>query len=92
MNFEINPVLGKTPKFMDLRLSTFNTVDKLNSVFTPLTRAEGLTDHSDWLVSRHCILYVTEGRVSEVQTYREYIKNSEFETRNVFEQDKIQMT
>ena len=85
MNFTSNPVLGETPKFMDLRLSTVNTADKLNSVFAPVTRAEGLTDHSDWLASRHCIAEATEGRVIEVQAYNDYIKNSEFETRNVFE-------
>ena len=77
---------------MDLGLLPAHTTDKLKSVIGPATISGGLTDHSDWLVSRHCILYVTEGRVSEVQTYSEYIKNSEFETRNVFEQDKIQMT
>ena len=49
MNFASNPILGKTINFMDLRLSTVNTADKLNSVFTPNTRVEGLMDHSDWL-------------------------------------------
>ena len=33
INFASNPVLGKTPKFVDLRLSTVNIVDKLNPVF-----------------------------------------------------------
>ena len=35
--------------------------------------------------TRHRIAEVTEGRVSELQAYSEYIKNSEFETRNIFE-------
>ena len=91
MNFVSNPILGKTPKFVDLRLLTINTADKLNSVFVPVTRAEGLTDHSDWLVSRNRIAEVTDGRVSEVQAHIEYIKNSEYETRNVFELENIQM-
>ena len=34
-NFASNPVLDKTPRFVDLRLSTINTADKLNSLFAP---------------------------------------------------------
>ena len=92
VNFAGNPVLKKISKFVDLRLSTFNTVDKLNSVFVPVTRALGLTDHSYWLASRHSIVEVTERRVSEVQAYSEYVKSSEFETRNFFERENIQIT
>ena len=85
MNFVSDPILGETPKFMDFWLSTVNTADKLNSVFAPVTREEGLTDHSDWLLYRHSIAEVTEVILSEVQEYSDYIKNSEFETRNVSE-------
>ena len=92
MNFASNPVLGKTPKFVDLRLSTVNTEDKLNSVFSPVTKVEVLNDHSDWLASRHLIAVITADRVSEVKAYRNYIKNSELETRNFFEQRNIQLT
>ena len=76
MNSTSNPVLGKTRKLVDLRLSTINIEDKLNSVFTPVTRAEGLTDHSNWLASMHRIMQATEGRVSEVQAYSDYIKKN----------------
>ena len=59
MNFASNPILGQifgqTPKFVDLWLSTVNTAEKLNSIFVPVTRAEGLTDHSNWLMSKYCI-------------------------------------
>ena len=82
MNFASNSVLRKTPKFVGLRLSPANTANKLNSVFAPATRAEGLMDSSKWLASRHGISEVAEGRVSEVQVYSDYIKNSEFETMN----------
>ena len=92
MNFLSNPFLDKNPKFVDLRLSTINTADKINSVFAPVTRAEGLTDHSDWIVSRHRIAEVTSDIVIEAKSYRYYIKNSEFETRNVFERENIQLT
>ena len=63
MNFVSNPFLSETPKFVDLRLLTINTADKLNYVFAPVTRAEGLMDHSNWLAYRHCIVEVTKGRV-----------------------------
>ena len=66
MNFASNTVLGETQKFVDLRLSTVNTADKLNSIFAPVAKAEGFTDHSDWIASRHRIEEVTEVRVSEV--------------------------
>ena len=55
INFVSNPVLGETPKFVDLRLSTVKAEDKLNSVFAPATRAEGLMDHYNWIVYRHRI-------------------------------------
>ena len=75
MNFASNPVLGETPKFMDLPISAVNTANKLNSVSAPVTRAEGLTDHSNWLASSHGIAEVTEVIVSGVQSYSDYIKN-----------------
>ena len=92
MNFASNPVLGKTPKSVDLRLLTVNTTDKLNSVFNPFTRAEVLTDQSDWLASRHLIVEGTADIVREAKLYRNYIKKSGFETRNVFERGNIQLT
>ena len=76
MNFASNMVLGKNPKFVNLRLSIVNTADKLNFVFSPVTRAEVFTDHSNWLVSRHSIVEVTADRVNEAKGYRNYIKNS----------------
>ena len=74
MNFASNFVLGKTPKFVDLGLLPANTADKTNSVFAPDTRYGGLTDSFNWLASGHGIAVVTEGRVSEIQEYSNYIK------------------
>ena len=68
-------------------LSPSHTADKLKYIFAPATRAGGLTDNSDRLTSRHCIAEVTVGRVSEAKAYSDYIKNSEFETINVFERE-----
>ena len=73
MDFASDTVLGETPKFVDLRLPTIKIADKLNSIFAPVTRAEGLMDQSDWLASRHLITKVIEGKVSEVQAYSDYI-------------------
>ena len=92
MSFASNYFLVETPKFVDLRLSPAHTTDKLKPVIGPATRAGGLKDNSNWIASRHFIAEVTGGRVSEVQVYRDYIKNSEFETINVFERENIQMT
>ena len=87
MNFASNFVLSKNTTFVDLGLSPAHTSDKLNSAFAPSTRDGGLKDNYDWLAYRYGIAEVTEGRVSEVQTYSDYIKNSEFETMNIFERE-----
>ena len=92
MNFGSNSVSGKTPKFVDLGLSPPHTTDKLKSVIGPATISVGLADKSDWLVSRHRIAEVTGEIVSKVQAYRDYIKKSEFETRNVCERENIKLT
>ena len=84
MNFASNPVLGETPKFMDLGLSIANTTDKLKSVIGHANRSGVLTDNSDWLTSSCYIAEVMEGIVSEVKAYSNFIKNSEFETRTFF--------
>ena len=59
MNFASNSIFGETPKFVDLGLSPAHTMDTLKTVIYPAARAEGWMDHSDWLVSRHCIAEVT---------------------------------
>ena len=69
MNFTSNFVLHKTPKFVDLGLLPANTADKINSVFTSAIRAEGLTESSNWPMSRHGIVEVAEGIMSEVKAY-----------------------
>ena len=92
MNFASNSVLSETPKFLDFGLSPAHTMEKLKSVIGPATRAGGLTNNFDWLEYQHCIAEVTEGRVREIQAYSDYIKKSEFENRNIFERENIQMT
>ena len=84
MNFASNSVFVENPKLMDLGLLPAHTADKLKSIFAPDTKSGGLTDHTDWLASRHRIEEITADRVSEAKAYSDYIKNSEFETMNVF--------
>ena len=74
INFASNPVLGEAPKFVDLRLLTVNTAEKLNSVFTPITRAEGLMGNSNWLAARHGIAEVTADRVIKAKAYINYVE------------------
>ena len=85
MNFTCDSILGETTKFVDLGLLPAHTTDKLKSIIGPATRNGGLTDHSNWLTSRHHIAELTKGRVIEVQVYIDYIKKIEVETRNSFE-------
>ena len=92
VNFASNSVFGKNPKFVDLGLSAAHTADKLNSTFVPATRVGGLTDNSDGLTYSHGIEKVTVDRVSEAKSYSDYIKNSEFETMNVFERENNSRT
>ena len=84
-NFASNPVPGKSPKFVDLRLSTAYIADKLKFVIGLTTRAGELTDNSGGLSSSHGIAEVTAERVSEEKAYSDYIKNYKFETMKVFE-------
>ena len=74
IKFVSNTVLGETPKFMDLQLLTVNTAEKLNSVFTPITRAEGLMGNSNWLAARHGIAEVTADRVIKAKAYINYVE------------------
>ena len=69
VNSVSNSVFRKTPKFVDLRLSTTHTADKLKSVFAPAAIAGGLTDKSYILTSMHSIAEVTADRLSEAKVY-----------------------
>ena len=88
MNFASNSVFGETLKSVDLRLLPAHTADKLKYIFALATRPGGLTDKSDGLTSRHRIAEVAADRVSKAKAYNDNIKNSEFETMNVFEREK----
>ena len=67
MNFAINYVFGKTPKFVDLGVLPSHKADKLKSIIAPATRSGGLTDNFDGLASSHGIMKVKADRVSEAK-------------------------
>ena len=46
-------------------------------------------DQSEWIAYRHRIAESTVEIVREAKVYSECIKNSEFETMNVFERENI---
>ena len=84
-------VLGESPKFIDFGLSPFNAMGKPNPVFSPSTRAESLKGtgggslNDDWIASSHGF-----ERARNTKAYSNHIKNSELETRNIFERENIQ--
>ena len=92
MNFASNSVIGKSSNFKDLGLSPDHTTDKLKSIIGPATRVEGLTDSIHWIAYRHNIEDVTVEIVRHTKAYSDYIKNSEFETTKVFEQEDTSVT
>ena len=87
MYFASNAVFGDNPKLVDLGVSPAHIADKLKSIFVHATRAGWLTDNYNGFTSNHGISKVTADRASEAKAYSDYIKNSEFETMNVFERE-----
>ena len=81
-------VLRESPKFISLGHPTVETADIRNIDFTNSTRAKSLnrlrrdTDRDDRLGYTHDF-----ETMSETTAYRNHIKNSELETREVFEQE-----
>ena len=82
----VNSIISDSPIFMNLGLLTFNATGKPIIAFVPYTRAKSLNGmqrgnfKSDWLASGHDF-----ERVSKTTAYSKHIKNSELETREVFE-------
>ena len=92
MDFCSNSVVSGSPNYMDFRLLTANTMEKIKSVIGPTTRVERLTNGSDWLTSRHGIEEFMVERVREGKLHSRYIIENEFETMEVFERECISVT
>ena len=86
-----NYVISKSPKFINLGLPFFDATGNPNITFAPSTRAKSLNgtgrenSKDNWLASSHGF-----ERVSKTTAYSNHIKNSELETREVFERENIQ--
>ena len=84
-------VLSEIQKFIHFGLLSFNEMDKPNIAFSLYIRAKTLNGterdnfKADWLASRRDF-----ETVSETTAYSNHIKNSELETKKVFEQENIQ--
>ena len=82
-----NFIISESPKIINLGLSTFDATGKPNTAFAPYTRAKYLSGtrrekiKADWLTSRQNF-----ERANKTTAYCNHIKNSEIETREVFEQ------
>ena len=83
-----NSVLSEIPRFITLGHPTVETVDIRNLDFVTATRAKNLnglwrgTERGDRLGKTHDF-----ENMSETTVYRNHIKNSEIETREVFERE-----
>ena len=83
-----NSVLSKSPKFKILGLPTADATDICNLDFSPSTRAKSLSGAQKDNFSTFRLGYRHDFEtMSETTAYRNYIKNSELETREFFEQD-----
>ena len=84
----MNSVLSESPKFKSLGLSTFDATDIRNLYFVPYTRAKSLnrTRGDNFRDARLGYMHDFE-RMSKTIAYRNHIKNSELETREVFERE-----
>ena len=83
-----NSVLREIPKFKSLGLPAANATDIRNLDFAPSTRANSLSGmrKDDAILSRLGYTYDFE-TMSKKTAYRNHIKNSDFETREVFERE-----
>ena len=85
-----NSVLSKSPKFKRLGHTPIETADIRNLECisdTRLKNCDGLrrsTNRDDWLVYTHDF-----ETMSETTAYRNHIKNSEIETREIFERETL---
>ena len=89
MNFASDTVFSKSPKFMDLGLSSVGTTDKLGSVFSPTSRIGSSTHGNNWLVRSHSISGATADIVIRTESKHNYNFKNVFKTRKdkVVDQD-----
>ena len=83
-----NSVLSDSPKFKSLGLPAVNATDIHNIYFVSSTIAKSLSGTRNDDVSPSSLGYTHDFEtMSKTTDYRNHIKNSEFETREVFERE-----
>ena len=81
-------IISESPKFISLVHRTVETADTRNIDFTASTRAKNLNGLRRGTESYDRLGYTHDFEtMSEMTAYRNHIKNSEIETREVFEQE-----
>ena len=78
MNLMRDAVLAKSPKFVNLGISSVHTSDELGSVFIPATRIGTPMDGSNYLLPGHRIGEVTADIVSRSVSEQYYNANAYF--------------
>ena len=81
MNLTRDSVLAKSPKFMNLGLSSVHTLDKLMAVFIPTTSIGMPADGSNWIPPGNIIGEVTADRVIKLRLEQNYSAKTGLETR-----------
>ena len=81
MNLASDTVLRKSPKFMDLRLSSVYTMDEIGYVFAPTTIIGSATHGSNWLPHINRISEAKADRLSRTKSKHNYNFKTVFETR-----------
>ena len=83
-----NSVLRKSPKFKSLGLPAVDATDIRNLYLAPSTKAKRFSGTQKDNISPSRLGYMHDFEtMSETTAYRNHIKNSEPETREVFEQE-----
>ena len=81
MNFGSETILSVSPNFMDLGLSSVNTMDELGSVCASITRIGSAAHRSDCPPCSRCIIDATTYIVIRTKANNHYNFKSEFEIR-----------
>ena len=95
MNFKSDTVVTPNPNFVNFRIASVNTTDKLGSVSVPTTRVGKPTKISNWRRQAHYIEESMADRVSEKNANSDNIFKNELETMKEiqdFERENISMS
>ena len=95
MDFVADTVQTRTPQFMDMGLSTINTLDERSGLSNPTTRILRPMDGAHWGAPDHVFGEVTSVVVSEAKLDHDYYYKTEFQVwkyKKEFEHQNIFMS